>query len=486
MHIALKDVHKHFGPVRANNGVSLTIAPGTIHGLLGENGAGKSTLVKILSGYHAKTSGEILFDGRPADLRSPAHAAGLGVGMVYQDPHDFPNLTVLDNFMLGQRRGLSLGRKACREQMLGLCDRLSFCLPPSALVRDLTIGERQQLEMLRLLGKGIEVLILDEPTTGISSLQKDILFATLKKLAAEGKSVILVSHKLEDVEALCDKVTVLRQGRTAGEMERPFSADAVLAMMFGKPVSFPARTAAAAGEPLLKMKNVWAAGGRTGLQDCTAEVRRGEIIALAGLEGSGQGVFLRTAAGLQAPIRGEISTATGNGARRTYHDLRREGAVFLPGSRLEEGLIPGMTIADHFALQDASGWFFLNRGRAVRTAENRIRNFRIKGAPDTPVDALSGGNQQRLLLSFLPQRPSLLLLENPTRGLDTASANWVWKNLQTFAQGNAGVVFSSPELDEILLAAHRVLVFFEGRIIRDVNAADTDVSDLGRAIAGKA
>jgi ABC-type uncharacterized transport system ATPase subunit len=485
MRIELQDIHKHFGPVKANSGISLKIIPGRIHGILGENGAGKSTLMKILAGFSQKTAGVILLDGKPVNYRDPAHAAQLGIGMLYQDPLDFPLLSVLENFMLGQTAGISEHKKTLRKQFIVLAESFNFALNSDAPVKNLTIGERQQLELLRLLALGIRVLILDEPTTGISSTQKTILFDSLKILAAEGKSVILVSHKLEDVEILCDEVTVLRQGKVTGDMEQPFDANRLLKMMFGAPPVPPGRIALAPGSDVLVMSNVSGTGGRSGLKDCSIVIRQGEIIGLAGLEGSGQGVFLRIAGGLQQATSGSIQLAGLTMENQDHHTFKRRGVTFMPASRLEEGLITGMSITEHFALQHNHNAFFLKWQEARKLATERIETFRIKGTPDYRVDALSGGNQQRLLLSFLPSNPLLLLLENPTRGLDVESVIWVWQHLQDYCRRMTSIVFSSSEIDEILMVADRVLVFFNGRIIKDLECARTDVHELGRAIAGK-
>jgi ABC-type uncharacterized transport system ATPase subunit len=485
MRIELQDIHKHYGPVKANNGISLKVAPGHIHGILGENGAGKSTLMKILAGFSQKTSGSILIDGKPVNYRDPAHAAELGIGMLYQDPLDFPLLSVLDNFMLGQTEGIYGHEKIFRKQFIELAESFNFALNPDALVKILTIGERQQLELLRLLSLGIQVLILDEPTTGISSTQKNTLFDSLKLLAAEGKSVILVSHKLEDVETLCDEVTVLRQGKVTGDMDQPFDANRLLKMMFGAPPVPPGRIAVTPGSDVLAMRNVSGAGGRSGLKDCNIVIRQGEIVGLAGLEGSGQGVFLRIAGGLQQATTGSILLGGRAMDSQNHHSFRRRGVTFMPASRLEEGLITGMNITEHFALQLNQKAFMVKWREARNLAAERIENFRIKGTPDSRVDALSGGNQQRLLLSFLPENPILLLLENPTRGLDVESVIWVWKHLQAYCRRMTSIVFSSSELDEILMVADRVLVFFNGRIIKDVESVRTDVHELGMAIAGK-
>jgi ABC-type uncharacterized transport system ATPase subunit len=485
MRIELQNIHKHYGPVKANNGISLKVLPGRIHGILGENGAGKSTLMKILAGFSQKTSGSILIDGKPVDYRGPAHAAELGIGMLYQDPLDFPLMSVLDNFMLGRIAGISGHKKAFRKQFVDLAASLNFTLDPDAAVKNLTIGERQQLELVRLLALGIQVLILDEPTTGISSTQKTILFDSLKQLAAEGKSIILVSHKLEDVESLCDELTVLRQGRVTGDMDQPFDTNRLMEMMFGAPPIPPGRIAVAPGNDVLVMRNVSGVGGRSGLKDCSIVIRQGEIVGLAGLEGSGQGVFLRIAGGMQPALRGSILLDGLTMDSRNHHAFKRRGVTFMPASRLEEGLITGMSITEHFALQQNHNAFMVKWQAARSLAAARIEDFRIKGTPDSPVDALSGGNQQRLLLSFLPQNPILLLLENPTRGLDVESVIWVWQHLQAYRRRLTSIVFSSSELDEILMVADRVLVFFNGRIIKDLESARTDVNELGMAIAGK-
>jgi len=485
MQIELRNIHKYFGPVKANNGINLKVDGGEIHGILGENGAGKSTLMKILAGFSQRTKGLILIDGSEVDYHNPAQSAELGIGMLYQDPLDFPLLTVLDNFMLGQTDGQGCEKNKFRKNFNSLAEALNFSLAPDAVLNTLTIGERQQLEIIRLMALGIQVLILDEPTTGISSTQKDILFDALKRLAFEGKSIILVSHKLEDVETLCDRVTVLRHGKVTGEMDRPFASRGLLEMMFGTPPSFPPRCAQTTGRDVLVMTHISGTGGRAGLNDCNVVIRESEVVGLAGLEGSGQGVFLRIAGGLKQAARGEIRLLGRDMHRRDHHAFKNEGVTFLPASRLEEGLISGLNITEHFALQDRRKRFVVPWKEAFQAAERQINNFRIKGQPATAVEELSGGNQQRLLLSFLPANPVVLLLENPTRGLDIESVNWVWQHLHAYCGEKTSIVFSSPELDEILMVADRVLVFFNGRIIKEVEASKTNVQELGRAIAGK-
>ncbi len=484
MRVTLRDIHKHYGKVHANDGICMEIASGSIQGILGENGAGKSTLMKILAGYVHKTDGSILLEDRPVEYKGTSQATRLGIGMLYQDPLDFPPLSVLENYMMGRLHGISHKKASHRRQLESSTRHFGFHLDPDAKVRSLTVGERQQLEIIRLLALGVKVLILDEPTTGISSFQRQTLFEALRKLAAQGKTILLVSHKLEDVEALCHGVTVLRQGRVMGEMRHPFDTRKLLEWMFGAPPSSPPRVDTRPGKVTLDMEKVSAPGGRAGLLECDVVIKQGEIVGLAGLEGSGQGVFLRVAAGLEKSEKGMIRVRQRTMTGQDYHAFKARGVTFLPTARLEEGLIPGMTITEHFALQQGKGIVIpweQSRKRAIKG----IDRFRVVGRPSSKVESLSGGNQQRLLLALMPIDPLILLLEHPTRGLDVESARWVWEQLIEYTASGTSIVFSSAELDEILQVSNRILVFYNGAVVKDVKTCDTTLSDLGQAIAGK-
>ena len=483
MRITLRDIHKHYGNVHANDGINMEIDRGAIHGILGENGAGKSTLMKILAGYIQKTGGTILLDGRNADYSGTAQATRLGIGMLYQDPLDFPQLSVLENFMMGLSHGLYSKYSGYRNKLQDSCGFFGFNLDPDAPVHSLTVGERQQLELIRLLALGVQVLILDEPTTGISSVQKKILFKALRKLASKQKTILLVSHKLNDVETLCGRSTVLREGKVAGEMDQPFDTRTLLEWMFGAQPPPPARHEIKPGQVTLAMEKVSASGGRAGLRDCNITIRQGEVVGLVGLEGSGQGIFLRLAAGLEKPEKGTIRLNQKFMTGSNYHTFKSQGVTFLPTARLEEGLIPGLTIAEHFALHQKKS-IIIPWEMSKRKADKGIALFKIVGTSSSTVESLSGGNQQRLLLALMPTDPYLLLLEQPTRGLDMESARWVWQQLISHADKGAGIIFSSSELEEILLVADRVLVFFNGTVVKDVKTRDTNLNELGRAIAG--
>jgi ABC-type uncharacterized transport system ATPase subunit len=358
MKVELLHIHKRFGAVQANRDVSLRVEAGTIHGLLGENGAGKSTLVKILSGFLRCDQGEIWIDGQPVRIDSPAAAIRLGIGMLHQDPLDFPSLTVLENFIAGQRGRLGLGLRESRRRLEKACEEFGFNLNPDGAIGSLTVGERQQLEMLRLLSLGINTLILDEPTTGISAAQKDLLFAALRRLAGQGKSVIFVSHKLADVECLCDRVTVMRQGEVVGELPVRGEDIALLEQrlidwMFGRELAPPARphSPQRRADPLLELRSLVVRHEPFALALPDLAVQPGEVIGLAGLEGSGQRSFLLTCAGLLPPRRGRILLGGQEMTGRPYGDYLRCGVGFSPADRLREGLIPGLTLQEHFALQ---------------------------------------------------------------------------------------------------------------------------------------
>jgi simple sugar transport system ATP-binding protein len=484
--VELIDIHKYFGPVRANDGISMTIEPGTIHGLLGENGAGKSTLMKCLSGYQAPDSGTIKVDGRSVSFDSPAEAIEHGIGMLHQDPLDFPQMQVLDNFLLAFEQRLIPNRREGRELLAELGERFQFDLEPEAEVTSLTIGERQQLEILRLLALGARVVILDEPTTGISAPQKKKLFATLQRLAKdEGRSVVFVSHKLEEVEELCDRITVLRQGKVTGEAEMPCPIDRCVQMMFGRSLPPMERATVEPGPPVVEVRNVTIPSYRLIVEDVSLKVRAGEVVGLAGLEGSGQRLFQRACAGLERVTGGQIRIDDRDLTGAHYRTFLKAGVAYMPAARLEEGLIGGLSLTEHFILAEREGSFLIDQAKARTRAMERIEHYNIKGRPESRVASLSGGNQQRALLSLLPPGLRLLLMEHPTRGLDVESARWVWQQLLDRREKGTAIMFISADLDELLERSDRIVVFFGGHMIEPLAASETTVEQLGYLIAGK-
>ncbi len=485
MNVELRDIHKSFGTVRANVGINLSIPAGTIQGILGENGAGKSTLMKVLSGFIRADRGEILLDGRPALIHSPADAIRQGVGMLHQDPLDFPPLRIIDDFILGREGGLFPDRAAAVRDFRELAGQFGFAIDPEAYVDSLTVGERQQLEILRLLWWGVRVLIFDEPTTGISAAQKEKLFAALRLLAEQGKTVLFVSHKLEEVEGLCHRVAVLRQGYLVGETQPPYETSKLVEMMFGKAIEVEARSPCVGAETILSLKDLSVEDYRLKVRNLSLEVHSGEVIGLAGMEGSGQALFLRSVAGLVRTVGGQIVLRGKELTGRSYHAFKHQGAAFLPASRLEEGLATGLSLTEHFVLAEEPDGFFVDWEGGRRLAQTRIDDFNIHGTPSSRVEALSGGNQQRALLALLRQPLTLLLLEHPTRGLDIESTVYIWSKLKERCRQGTSIIFISSDLEEILHYSDRVLVFFGGKVTPPLDAGSLTSEVLGQLIGGK-
>ncbi len=486
MKVELSHIQKHFGAVHANNDINLTVPAGTIQGILGENGAGKSTLMKILSGFIQADEGEIRLDDRPVHIANPADAIVHGIGMLHQDPLDFPPMRVIDDFIIG-RQGQKLfpDREKAAKDLKELEQQFDFAIDPESYVDSLTVGERQQLEILRLLWLGARVLILDEPTTGISALQKEKLFATLKKLAGQGMTVIFVSHKLEEVEGLCGQVAVLQSGRLVGEAHPPYTTEDLVRMMFGKVVQPDERVNARQADTLLLIKNLEIDDFRLNIKGVNLQIHLGEVIGLAGMEGSGQSQFLRTLGGLMRPVGGELVLGSRNLAGKPYPQFMDSRVAFMPAARLEEGLIPGLTLTDHFVLCEEQQGFFINKAHAHEVTSRYIKDFTIRGTPESQIEALSGGNQQRALLSLLRQPLNLLLMEHPTRGLDIESTIWIWGKLKERCLQGTGIVFISADLDEVIRYSDRILVFFGGRVSEPVDSAITSAEQLGQMIGGK-
>lgn len=484
MRIELQEIRKYFGPVRANDGISLTVESGAIHGLLGENGAGKTTLMKILSGYQACDAGRILVDGKQVHFASPAEAIALGIGMLHQDPLDVPSLSVLDNFLMGRTLPRFQRRREGRRRLLSACARFGFSLDPDARTGSLTVGERQQLELVRLLSLGVQLVILDEPTTGISAPQRELLFETLRGLAGDGLSIIFVSHKLDEFEQLCSEATVLRRGKVAGTASAPFSTDQLVQMMFGRCATTSSRASAPLGKVVLHLDSVSAHTPRLDLSDLSLTVRQAEVVGLAGLEGSGQRTLMQLCAGLERIASGRVLVEGEDMTRQPYRRFLDMGVAFLPAGRLEEGLVSGLTLREHFALVRDGHGTLIHWSDVDSRTRRMIREFNVIGRPETRVDELSGGNQQRAMLSLLPQSLRLLLLEHPTRGLDVESADWIWSKLQDRCRQGTAILFSSTDLDELMENSDRIVVFSGGVMSEPVGASQITREELGYLIGG--
>ena len=484
MNVELREINKTFGVVHANVGINMKISAGTIQGILGENGAGKSTLMKVLSGYIRADSGEIFLDGKSVTIHTPADAIKQGVGMLHQDPLDFPPMRIIENFILGRAGGLLPGQSAAMKDFNRLAKQFGFSLDPEAYVDSLTVGERQQLEILRLIWLGARVLIFDEPTTGISATQKVNLFVALRLLAKQGMTLLFVSHKLEDVEGLCDQVAVVRQGHLVGETKPPYKTKELVEMMFGKEISLGRRIPGCLGEIELSLRDVAVEDYRLHISDVNLDVCKGEVIGLAGMEGSGQSLFLRAVSGMVRTVGGHVIINDQDLTGHDYHIFKQHGVSFLPAARLEEGLVSGLNLTEHVILAEEAKGFFINWNQGRELTQERISEFNIHGTPANTVESLSGGNQQRALLALMRDPLNLLLLEHPSRGLDIESTIYIWSKLKERCKLGTSILFVSSDLEEILQYSDRVMVFFSGKVTSPLDASLLTTEKLGELIGG--
>jgi simple sugar transport system ATP-binding protein len=353
-------------------------------------------------------------------------------------------------------------------------------------IAHLSIGQRQQMEIVRLLTLGVKMLILDEPTTGISAKQKQILFDALRELTTnDGLSVLLVSHKLEDVIALCNEVAVLRGGRLVGTRQMPATNAQLVAMMFGQELAPQTRKSLdlSTAPDALVLEQFHVHGQRVSIENVNLRLKAGEIIGLAGLDGSGQELMLRACVGLQKAARGRIRLKGEDLTGQSYRHFLSKGVAFSAAGRLEEGLVSGLTLTEHIAL--ATEYSALIDWKAARKhCEAQIKLYDVRGRPDSMIETLSGGNQQRVLMALMPDSPVLLALEQPTRGLDVDSARWIWQQLLERRDRGAAIVFSSPDLDELVAYSDRILVFYTGRVYEIPDASRTTIDEIGRLIGG--
>jgi simple sugar transport system ATP-binding protein len=485
MRVEIKDIRKYFGTVKANDGVSFMLEAGKVYGLLGENGAGKSTLMKILSGFQPADSGEILFDGSAKSFEFPADALRAGIGMLYQEPLDLPPFKVLENYQLGRGEGVVLNQKEAAAELTALGKRYEFEIDLDEYVGDLSVGERQQLELIRLLAGGAQVLILDEPTTGISAEQKELLFDSMRKLAHdEGKTLILVSHKLSEVQELCDYAFVLRSGKIVGEKSIPCPTEELVELMFGEVPERSERPKFSLGEPALEIQDVSISTYRLDVESVNLEIRKGEIFGLAGLEGSGQDLLLKACIGLMQPSAGRIRLDGEDITRKNYHQLQQAGIAYIAAGRLEEGLVAGLSLTEHMVMAAPKKEFFIDWDGSRQRTRQRIDRYQVVGRPSSNIDQLSGGNQQRFLFAMLNRPLKLILMEQPTRGLDIVSVNGIWERLYKRREDGTAIIFISADLDEIIDRSDRVAAFSGGVMSRVVDADKTSVDELGHLIGG--
>ena len=482
--VELRGIDKRFGEVHANRDVSLAVRSGTIHGIVGENGAGKSTLMGILYGYYQPDRGEILVRGEPTAIRSAQDALAAGIGMVHQHFMLVEPFTVVENVVLGAEGGfrleLALARARAALQRLGRDYHLE--VDPDARVADLSVGQRQRVEILKALYRGADVLILDEPTAVLTPAEADHLFQILGSLRDEGKAVVLITHKLREIRAVTDVVTVMRQGRIVATLPTTeTSAEQLAELMVGRAVSLrvdkpPARP----GESLLEVTDlvVEDALGVERVKRVSFTVRRGEIVGVAGVAGNGQSELLEALAGIRPAKSGQVRVRGGRLAH-VPEDRQRMGLIMAFAA--EESAILGYH--DEAAY---NGMILLRRAAVAASFRRQATEYDIRPANGSlPTSAFSGGNQQKIVLAReLDRNPDVLLVGQPTRGVDIGAIEFVHRRLVALRDGGKALLVVSVELDEIMALADRILVMHDGRIVGDMPRAAATEQVLGLLMAG--
>jgi len=498
--IALRGIVKRFGATVANRGVDLTVARGAIHGIVGENGAGKTTLMNILYGHQQPDDGEIRIAGAATRLRSPADAIAHGIGMVHQHFVLVDRFTVLENLLLGAEGDRFLGGAAgARAALARFAADYGLAVDPDAVVEDLPVGLQQRVEIIKALLRAADILILDEPTAVLTPQEAGHLFGILRGLAGEGKTIILVTHKLREVMAVTDRVTIMRHGAVVADLATADTDEARLAeLMVGRRIAplmaigAPPRAPRRFGAPVLAAEGLRVVddAGRLLLRDIALTVREGEIVGIAGVAGNGQSELLAALAGLAVPAAGRIRlggedvTALGPRARR------RRGIAHIPEDRLRMGLVPALAAGESAILgdqreKDYGGRLLLRRDAIhVRTLA-RMREYDVRPPdPELRTALFSGGNQQKLVCAReMARRPRLLLVGQPTRGVDIGAVEFIHRRLRALRDAGSAILLVSVDLDEIRALADRIVVMSDGAIVGEL-PADADERALGLLMAG--
>jgi simple sugar transport system ATP-binding protein len=467
--VVMEGVTKRFPGVLANDAVSLDLRKGEVHALVGENGAGKSTLMRVLYGIYPSDGGRILIRGQEVKLSSPRVAIAHGIGMVHQHFVLIDPFTVTENVILGDEGGALLDLAAANERVAKLAASYGFSVNPTALVEDLSVGEEQRVEILKALYRGVEILILDEPTAVLTPQETKELFRNLRELRESGKTIVFISHKLDEVLEIADRITVLRRGRVVGETTPAETSKEHLAeMMVGRPVLFRLeKPTVRIGEAVLQVEGL--SGGP--LRGVDLQVRAGEIVGVAGVEGNGQRELAESLIGLRNPDAGKVLVEGRDIAGWSVEEVRHAGVSYIPEDRHEQGLVLDMTLWENAILGRQHDPGLSSRGvlliaKIKQLAGSLIRRYDVR-ARNINVNAgtLSGGNQQKLILAReLETDPKLLVAAQPTRGLDVGAIEFVWRQiLEQKAQGRA-VLLISAELDEIYALSDRIVTLYEGKI----------------------
>ena len=498
--IQLFDINKSFGDVRANRDISLEVISGHIHGIIGENGAGKSTLVSILYGFYSADSGSIKINGQDAAIRSSADAMSNGIGMVHQHFMLVPNFTVLENVMLGHEGSLSVETAsiAARKALQKLSDDFGLAVDPDMIIEDLPVGLQQRVEILKALFRGARILILDEPTGVLTPQETEQLFDILRGLRAEGVTVLLITHKLKEIMAITDDVSVMRAGQMVAHRQTQTTSPAELAqLMVGRKVLLEVdHTPAKPGEAVLAAEQISLTGidGAPLLSDISLRLNAGEIVGIAGVSGNGQSELLDILSGITAPTQGEFrigQTRISADQPANPSQLRDIGVAHVPEDRHKRGIVLPFSAAESMILgyskanEGDQGWW-LSPVKLDAQCASLMRDFDIR-PPDPRLASanFSGGNQQKIVLAReISTQPKLLLVGQPTRGVDIGAIEFIHKQLIALRNAGCAILLVSVELDEIMSLSDRILVMNNGQIVGELARDDADEKQLGLMMAG--
>ena len=494
--LSVKGITKRFGPLVANDAISFSLKRGKVLALLGENGAGKTTLMNIVFGHYMADEGDIEMFGTPLRANNPAEAISHGVGMVHQHFTLADNLTVLENITLGTEPlwGVKRDTGAARAKIQNLANEFGLKVEADTQVKDLSVGEKQRVEILKALYRGAKILILDEPTAVLTPQEADQLFATLKDMLAKGLSVIFISHKLGEVMAIADDIAVLRHGKLVANFPVSEASREIIAeKMVGEAVEKPERVMLSAGEILLSIDGVSASeAGHALLKNISLSLRRHEIVGIAGVSGNGQRALSDLVAGLVEPVQGSFSIKGEVLSNFSPFNMIGHGVGRVPEDRHVEGAVGEFTVEENLILEEYNdkrfsrfGW--LNMSAITQHAKNLIKSFDIRGAaPGTLIRSLSGGNMQKVILArALEDNPDIILANQPTRGLDVGAATFVHEQLFKARARGAGVVLISEDLEELLTLSDKVVVMYHGMCSQPLDADKITQQQIGLLMSGE-
>ena len=494
--IEMIGIRKEFPGIVANDDITLQVREGEIHAILGENGAGKSTLMSILFGLYHADRGTIRIRGREVSIKNPNDAFALGIGMVHQHFQLVHNFTVAENIILGKEGGFVYDIRKASERIKEISERYGLSIEPDMVIEDITVGMQQRVEILKMLYRDADILIFDEPTAVLTPQEIDELMQIMRNLAAEGKSIILITHKLEEIKAVADRCTIIRRGKLIGVVDvKEASPAEMAAMMVGRPVSFTVEKAPASiGEPILEIRNLSVMSARhvLGVKDFSLSVHRGEIVGIAGVDGNGQSELVEAITGLR---RIESVSILFKGQDISGISIRKRnelGMGHIPEDRQKRGLILGASLTDNMVIKEFYKDGFSHRGildyPCIQDyAEGIIAKFDVRSGEgaDSLAGKLSGGNQQKAIIGReIESNPDLLIAVQPTRGLDVGAIEFIHSQLVKERDNGKAVLLVSFELDEIFNLSDRIAVINSGHLIDVVDTDKTDVNAVGLMMAG--